>query len=214
VDHDLPVSAANEWQRWDPDAWRSDVTPAAAHPQVVDQRYLVNWNNKPARGYASSDVNAYSSVYRSDLLEDRLRAAIASDRKLTLPGLIDVMEVAGPGDLRAQSVLPLALELIGRPRGARLRAAVDALRAWRAAGGLRKDADGDGRYQHGVREYCGRGGRPVAAGCCARRCGRRSTCRAASCTAVTQCARTPARTATSGATTPCASGRPAAPRSR
>jgi acyl-homoserine lactone acylase PvdQ len=148
VDHDLPVWAANEWQGWDPEAWSSDVTPASAHPQALDQRYLVNWNNKQARGYASSDVNAYSSAYRSDMLEDRLRAAIAGERKITLPGLIDVMEVAGTGDLRAHAALPLALELIGRPRDAELRGAVDALRAWHADGGLRKDANADGTYEH------------------------------------------------------------------
>jgi acyl-homoserine lactone acylase PvdQ len=148
IDHDLPVRAGEEWRGWDPDAWRSDVTPPEAHPQVVDQRYLVNWNNKQARGYASSDVNAYSSAYRSDMLEDRVKAALAGDRRLTLPGLIDVMEVAGTGDLRAHTALPLALELIGRPRDAGLRRAVEALRAWRADGGLRRDADGDGAYEH------------------------------------------------------------------
>jgi acyl-homoserine lactone acylase PvdQ len=148
IDHDLPVTAENEWRGWDPATWSSRVTPAAAHPQVLDQRYLVNWNNKQARGYASSDANAYSSAYRSDMLEDRLKAAIRGDRRITLPGLIDVMEVAGTGDLRAHSVLPLALKLIGRPKDARLRGAVDALRAWRADGGLRKDADADGTYEH------------------------------------------------------------------
>ena len=51
------------------------------------------------------------------------------------------MEVAGTGDLRAHSVLPLALRVIGRPRDPALRGAVDALRAWRRAGGRRFDAD-------------------------------------------------------------------------
>jgi acyl-homoserine lactone acylase PvdQ len=148
IDHDLPVAGRFAWRGWDPAAWRSDVTPAAAHPQVVDQSYLVNWNNKQARGYASADANAYSSAYRSDMLEDRVRAAIAGDRKLTLPGLIDIMQVAGTGDLRAHSALPLALEILGRPRDPRLRAAVDALRAWRSDGGLRRDADRDGAYEH------------------------------------------------------------------
>jgi hypothetical protein len=123
IDHDLPVAARFRWRGWDPDAWSSRVTPPAAHPQVVDQRYLVNWNNKQARG-------------------------IAGERKLTLPGLIDIMEVAGTGDLRAHSVLRPALRLVGRPKDARLRAAVATLRAWRRAGGLRKDADRDGVYEH------------------------------------------------------------------
>jgi hypothetical protein len=115
---------------------------------VTDQRYLVNWNNKQARGYASAETNAYSSVYRSQMLSDRVRRATRGERKLTLPGLIDIMEVAGTGDLRAHSVLPLALRIIGTPKDARLRAAVERLRAWRREGGLRKDADRDGVYEH------------------------------------------------------------------
>jgi acyl-homoserine lactone acylase PvdQ len=148
IDHDLPVAGRYAWQGWDPQAWSSQITPASAHPQVVDQRYLVNWNNKQARGYASSDENAYSSVYRSLMLSDRVKAAIKGKRKLTLPGLIDIMEVAGTGDLRAHAVLPLGLRLLGRPKDPQLRAAVAALRAWRRDGGLRKDANRDGVYEH------------------------------------------------------------------
>jgi acyl-homoserine lactone acylase PvdQ len=148
IDHDLPVSGRNAWRGWDPEGWSSQVTPPSAHPQVTDQRFLVNWNNKQARGYASAETNAYSSVYRSQMLSDRVREAIRGERKLTLPGLIDIMEVAGTGDLRAHSVLPLALRIVGTPKDARLRGAVETLRAWRRDGGLRKDADGDGVYEH------------------------------------------------------------------
>jgi acyl-homoserine lactone acylase PvdQ len=148
IDHDVPVAARYAWRGWDPAGWSSRVTPPSAHPQATDRRFLVNWNNKQARGYASSDTNAYSSVYRSQMLSDRVRRALRGERRLTLPGLIDIMEVAGTGDLRAHSVLPLALRIVGRPRDARLRAAVATLRAWRRAGGLRKDADRDGVYEH------------------------------------------------------------------
>ena len=85
---------------------------------MIDQRYLVSWNNKQARGFASSDTNAFSSAYRSQLLSDRVRKAIRGERKLDLPGLIDIMEVAGTGDLRAHVALPLALRIIGRPSDA------------------------------------------------------------------------------------------------
>ena len=149
IDHDLPVRARYEWRGWDPERWRSQVTPPSAHPQVVDQRFLVNWNNKQARGFASSDTNAYSAAYRSQMLSDRVRRALRGDRKLTLPGLIDVMEVAGSGDLRAHAALPLALDVIGAPRDGRLRAAVAILRAWKRSGGLRRDGDRDGVYDHG-----------------------------------------------------------------
>ena len=148
IDHDLPVRARHRWRGWDPERWSSDVTPPSSHPQVIDQRYLVNWNNKQARGFASSDTNTYSSAYRSQLLSDRVRRAIRGERKLTLPGLIDVMEVAGTGDLRAHVALRAALRIIGRPKDARLRAAVETLRAWSRAGGLRRDGDRDGVYDH------------------------------------------------------------------
>jgi acyl-homoserine lactone acylase PvdQ len=148
IDHDLPVKARYRWRRWDPDRWTSAVTPASAHPQVVDQRFLVNWNNKQARGFASSDTNSYSSAYRSQLLSDRVRRAIRGSRKLTLPRAIDIMELAGTDDLRAHVALPLALRIIGRPKDARLRAAVETLRAWHRTGGLRRDRDRDGVYDH------------------------------------------------------------------
>ncbi len=58
------------------------------------------------------------------------------------------MELGGSTDLRAHAVLPLALRLIGTPKDPALRAAARSLRAWRRAGGLRKDADRDGVYEH------------------------------------------------------------------
>ena len=144
VDNDFPVAARYEWRDWNPDTWRARFTAFDQHPQVVDQDYLVNWNNKQARGFASSDENAYSSTYRSVLLEDRVKAAIADGRKLDLPGLIEAMELAGAQDLRAHVDLPLALRVIGKTNDA----AVATLRAWLQDGGFRKDANGDGVYEH------------------------------------------------------------------
>jgi acyl-homoserine lactone acylase PvdQ len=148
VNHDFPVAARFEWRGWNPDAWTARFTTFRQHPRVIDQRYLVNWNNKQARGYRASDSVTYSSTYRSVLLEDRLRRAIRGPRKATLPQAIDIVELAGTTDLRAHAVLPLALKVIGRPRDPALRSAVRALRAWRRAGGLRRDHDRDRTYEH------------------------------------------------------------------
>jgi acyl-homoserine lactone acylase PvdQ len=148
VDGDYPVNGDFAWKGWNPDTWQATFTPASAHPQVVDQPYLVSWNNKQARGYRSADANAFSSAYRSLLLEDRVKAGIAGKRKFTLPKLIDAMETAGTGDLRAAVDLPLALRILGKPSDPALRRAVAELRAWDADGGLRKDANGDGVYEH------------------------------------------------------------------
>jgi acyl-homoserine lactone acylase PvdQ len=147
---DLPVRArkATEWRGWNPGSWTARFTAASKHPQAVDQRYLISWNNKQAKGYRGPDENVFSSVYRSQLLESRLKDALRGGRKITLAKLIEVMEMAGSGDLRAHAVLPWALKIIGRPADPALRAAVDELRAWLAAGGLRRDVNRDGVYEH------------------------------------------------------------------
>ena len=150
VDHAFPVRArrSTEWKGWDPDRHVAAFASFARHPQAIDQKYLVSWNNRQALGFAGPDENVFSSVYRSLLLEDPLKAKLRGGRKLTLPEVVDVMEVAGTGDLRAHSVLPLALRVIGRPKDARLRQAVDLLQQWRRAGGRRIDGDRDGAYEH------------------------------------------------------------------
>ncbi len=148
VDHNFPVSSRFEWRGFDPVQSLSRITPPSQHPQVVDQRYLVSWNNKQARGFRGADSNTFSSAYRSLLLEDRLKPLIKGRRKATLAGMVDAMELAGVTDLRAHVDLPLALRVIGRPGDSSLRRAVDQLRAWQRAGGLRKDANRDGVYEH------------------------------------------------------------------
>ena len=77
LNDDFPVAAKDEWQGWNPDTWQARFTPFSQHPQAIDQRYLVNWNNKQARGFASADANAYASTYRSVMLEDQLKQRIA-----------------------------------------------------------------------------------------------------------------------------------------
>jgi acyl-homoserine lactone acylase PvdQ len=148
TNQDFPVRARYAWRGWNPDAWQARFAGFKHHPRVIDQRYLVNWNNKQARGFRASDTVTYSSTYRSVLLEDRVKRAIRGARKLTLPKAIDLMELAGSSDLRAHTVLPLALRVVGRPRDPELRAAVATLKAWRRSGGLRKDADRSGTYDH------------------------------------------------------------------
>ena len=81
IDNDFPVAAKFEWQGWNPDTWQATFTPPAEHPQAVDQSYFVNWNNKQAHGYRSADANAYSSTYRSVMLEERVKQGIAGAKK-------------------------------------------------------------------------------------------------------------------------------------
>jgi hypothetical protein len=128
--------------------WTARYTPNRAHPQVVDQPFLANWNNKQARGYRAADDNfAYGSTYRSQSLSDRMRRGTRGAAKLSLVELVDAMEDAGTVDLRATKVLPWALRVLGTPRDPQLRSAVATLRAWVRAGGHRLDRDRNGVYE-------------------------------------------------------------------
>ena len=66
--------------------WRGWLAPMA-HPHVVDPASgeIVNWNNKPAAGFAAADDNfSYGSVHRVQLLTSRRRgdeSAHAGDRR-------------------------------------------------------------------------------------------------------------------------------------
>src|SRR5256714_14704510 len=141
----LPVRARFEWRNYDPELGFAAYTPFAEHPQVIDQDYITSWNNKQARGFNAPDTDAtYTSIYRSQPLDDRIRAALKGGRKMTVTDLINAMEDAGTVDLRGDKVLPWALKVIGRPRDARLAAAVAKLAAWQRSGAHRRDLDRSG----------------------------------------------------------------------
>ena len=149
VNGQLPVHAGHEWRGYDPERNTAAYTSFSKHPRTINgQPYLTSWNNKQARGYAGADSNLFSSVFRSQMLDQEITQRIAGARKLTLPGLVEAMGEAATTDLRAEQVLPLALQVIGRPDDKRLADAVADLRAWIAAGSHRRDRNGDGRYEH------------------------------------------------------------------
>ena len=144
----FPVSSAFEWRSWNPDLSTAQYESFSSHPQVIDQPWLANWNNKQARGTRAGDDNfGYGSIYRSQSLSDRIRQGTRGARKMSLVQLIDAMESAGTVDLRATKVLPWALKLIGKPRDPKLRHALAVLRAWVRAGGHRLDRDRNGVYE-------------------------------------------------------------------
>ncbi len=149
IDPNFPVASSHAWRGLDPDGYRASYTSISKHPQTIDQDWIVNWNNKGARGYRAADLNwEYTSLYRSNLLQDQVTKRLRGGRKMTLPNLIDAMEVAGSSDLRAVKVVPYLLRVLGTPKDARLRDATGKLRAWVAAGGLRRDQNRDGTYEH------------------------------------------------------------------
>ncbi|MDH4177458.1 MAG: penicillin acylase family protein [Thermoleophilia bacterium] len=118
---------------------------AGAHPQVVNPRagVILNWNNKPARGYAASDSEwSYGSVQRVDLLWSNVQAR----RKHTLASLTAAMNRAATTDLRVARVWPVIREVLaaGKPPNDRAAAAVRVVDEWLAAGGSRLDGNADG----------------------------------------------------------------------
>jgi hypothetical protein len=145
----LPMPARLEWRGFDPDANTAAYTSFAKHPQAINgQPYMTSWNNKQARGYAGADTNVFSSVFRSQMLDQEIEARTGGTHKIDLPGLVEAMGEAATTDLRAEKVLPLALQVIGDPPDPKLADAVAKLRAWVADGSHRRDRDGDGHYEH------------------------------------------------------------------
>src|SRR4051812_6976041 len=155
TDPNLPIKgdAAYTWRSWAPGFTDKPLTVSSTapvtHPHATDQVYLTDWNGKQARGYAAADGNfGYGPVYRSALLDTRIRKLIAGPKKATLPQLTQAMADAATVDLRGDRVLPYALALLKNVRDPQVKAAVATLQAWHATGAHRIDADGDGRYEH------------------------------------------------------------------
>jgi acyl-homoserine lactone acylase PvdQ len=117
-----------------------------AHPQAIDPKsgVLVNWNNKPALGFASADDHwSYGSLQRVQLLA----RGLAARKKHSLASVVGAMNAAATQDFRAMMALPsisavLAGTTAPSPRDAQM---LNLLEAWRTKGGSRLDLNGDGK---------------------------------------------------------------------
>ena len=124
--------------------WRGFLAPDA-HPHAIDppSGELVNWNNKPAPGFAASDSNwAYGAVQRVTLLAN----GVAADKRYTPVDVVAAMNRAATQDIRGVDVVPLLQKLLQGTTApsARDQRALDLLVAWHDAGASRLDRDGDG----------------------------------------------------------------------
>ncbi len=137
VDPNLPIQAAAqfEWQNWNPATDRSDYTAFGAHPNSVDQDYYISWNNKQALDYTSAAFGD-GSVYRSNLLDSRVKALVQSGTKISRADVVKAMADASVTDLRGEDVLPTLLKVINsQPVTDPAQAAVVAqLTTWQQAG--------------------------------------------------------------------------------
>jgi hypothetical protein len=127
-------------------------TPASAHPNSIDQDYYVSWNNKQANDYSAADGNfSWGPVQRADLLDQGVKAFLATGQKFTRTSLIQVMETAALTDLRGKEVLPLLLQVINSQpvTDANQKALVSELTTWKSAGAtLTPTATGSTTYQN------------------------------------------------------------------
>jgi acyl-homoserine lactone acylase PvdQ len=146
---DFPVwgTGAYDWRKFDSDLHQEALLPFAAHPNVIDQKYIVSWNNKQAKGWAAADDNFhYGPIFRSQLLSGPLASDIAHGRKVTVQRLAQIMQEAATEDLRGVKLLPVLLRALGKPSDPKLKAAVKLLRGWHARGAHRRDLNRDGHY--------------------------------------------------------------------
>ncbi|MET1071714.1 MAG: penicillin acylase family protein [Umezawaea sp.] len=152
VDPNLPIKAAQqyEWQDWDPNTNTARYTPAAEHPQSLNQDYYISWNNKQALDFTSSGFGN-GSVHRGDLLDDRVKALIANGGKASRASVTKAMSEAAGADLRAEQVLPDLLRVIEKSAvtDPALAATVQKLKTWQQSGSLRRETTkGSKVYNH------------------------------------------------------------------
>lgn len=145
VDPRLPTIGTGQYE------WKGFLA-ARDHPQVANPASgeLINWNNKPAAGFGSSDADwSNGSTQRVTML----RAGIAKRQKHDLASVTSAMNAAATQDLRVQGPLLDGVHavLAGTPApSARAQQLLDLLRGWRASGASRLDRDLDGLMDAGA----------------------------------------------------------------
>jgi acyl-homoserine lactone acylase PvdQ len=148
---DFPLLGTGQydWQGYDPASHTQDDLGFAAHPQAVNPRYMVSWNNKQAPGFAAADDKwDYGAIFRSQMIADKVKHGIAGAKKMSLAKLVKAMEQPATQDLRGYRILRTVLRVVGKPKSPQLRQAIRRLRAWMKDGSHRRDLDRDGTYEH------------------------------------------------------------------
>lgn len=137
----LPMWGTGKWdwkRNLSYDELAKDINPAKG--------YMTSWNNKPApRWGAADDVHSYGPIYRSQLLDSRIKK-YSKDGKVNMVELVNAMGDAATADLRGDKVLPYMLDVVGKPKSNKLRTAVQILRRWHKHGSHRRSRDDDAEY--------------------------------------------------------------------
>jgi hypothetical protein len=124
--------------------WSGFLAPDA-HPHAIDPAsgVIVNWNNKPAPGFAAADDNfSYGPVQRSLLLSRGIGRG-----KQSVLSVVRAMNNAATQDLRAVVVWPAIDKVLSRVDAPDLQAAhvAEQIREWVAGGAHRLDLNNDGK---------------------------------------------------------------------
>jgi acyl-homoserine lactone acylase PvdQ len=141
VDPSLPPlgTGGNEW---------TGFLSAKGHPQQINPKsgYILNWNNRPAPGFAAADDNwDYGSVHRVEMFDP-----IKKFSRARLNNVVSVMNAAATQDLRSTQLTPVVAEVLGTsaapsPRAQRM---LEIVKDWTAQGSSRLDVDLDGKIDH------------------------------------------------------------------
>lgn len=160
---DLPQWGTGEFDwgqtgtgRLNPDFSLDNFLPLDNHPHQANppSGYLVNWNNAQAPGFWAHDTQTnYGSVYRSQMLQNRLQAFRAQDGNPphTRASMVEAMIDAGTTDLRGEEILPQVFAVLGdvSDLGASEQEVVQLMKDWVVhgpsnLGSMRRDRDGPG----------------------------------------------------------------------
>ncbi len=153
---DFPILGTGEydWQGFDPELHTMDTLPFKKHPQAIDPPFLVSWNNKQApRFSAADDKYAFGPVYRMQLIRNFIEADLAGGHKMGTEQLIGAMDEAATQDIRMVELWPTIRQALGTPSDPAEQHAVEALDAWYAAGGHRRDLSDTSDSEPGTYEH-------------------------------------------------------------
>ena len=139
VDPDLPISGTGH------EEWKGYVS-FKNHPHGMNppNGQIVNWNNRPQRGYeAPSDNWSLGAIQRVNLLLSNL----GSGGNLTPARITSAMNASATQDVREMTLEPTLSQVLhgGRAPNARAAQMLSLLDAWHRQGGSRLDRTGNGQ---------------------------------------------------------------------
>jgi hypothetical protein len=187
VDPRLPTKGTGKYE------WKGFLS-ANGHPHEANPSSgeLVNWNNKPAAGFGSSDSEwSYGSIHRVQMLKAGIDAKPTHD----LASVVSAMNKAATQDLRDTGSFLDALTGVldtGPPPSARAGQMEALLKAWRLQGSSRLDRDLDGKMDAGRRRRSWTRSTRRSPTRCSSRCSAHRALRSRTSRATTSAAATPA----------------------